>query len=385
MRILKKALTLSDIVLSWAVYGISFLVPRDKNLWVFVGWHGDSKSEIFADNAKYFFLYAAEHLHDRKAIWIAKDKNLAQELKKNGYQSHTHRTIKGAWYSLRAGYTFLDAFIQRENFRYSGGTVLVQLLHGRSLKKYGYGKKQRRNYRFIFGPSKFSIELLPESFKTKSKIIVSGYSRCDVFFGDIKGAEIGTNQKLLENLRRIKEARGERAILYMPTYRRGEENFDIEKILDPTILNPYLESENTHFFIKLHPKFASRKYSTSHPNIHFVEESDIYPALPNFDVFVTDYSSVFGDFLLLDKPIILYPYDLAQYKEKEGFILDYETYMPGPRAYTPGELITALKASLASPSAYSQKFGKIKNLYHEHADGGASKRISVELLGSNEF
>ena len=61
----------------------------------------------------------------------------------------------------------------------------------------------------------------------------------------------------------------------------------------------------------------------------------IYHIMDAFDVLVTDYSSVYVDFLLLNKPIIFSCPDIEVYKRDRGFIVDDpEMFMPGAKVKT---------------------------------------------------
>src|SRR6185312_5367563 len=92
------------------------------------------------------------------------------------------------------------------------------------------------------------------------------------------------------------------------------------------------------------------------------------------------YSSTFTDFLLLDRPIIFYPYDLETYIEKEGLSFPYDDYTPGPKAYTPQELIQMLQKTLEQDTYIAER-KRVRDLYHTYQDGNSSERIMRALNG----
>lgn len=59
------------------------------------------------------------------------------------------------------------------------------------------------------------------------------------------------------------------------------------------------------------------------------------------DCLVTDYSSTVVEYVLLDKPIILFAYDLDKYDR--GFYRDYRSTVPGDIAYSTEELLQLLQ------------------------------------------
>lgn len=401
MVAIKKIKTLLDILLSHIIYGFSFLVPRDKKIWVFIGWHKGKKGEVFTDNSKYLFLYVSNNIKDIKAIWIGMDRNLCEELRVHGYTAHSRYSLSGIYYSLRAGYTFVDAYIQRESYRYSGGSKIVQLLHGKGVKKLGY-KKVHPSYSnpvkqliarlitpqlflsfdYVFVPSDFVVKILPKSWKiNKTKFFIAGYPRNDIFFNEIPGADIGISLKLKEKLKELKSQGVQKFILYMPTFRRGSLKFELEKIIDISQFNLLMKEEKAHFFVKLHPKFGEQDTkSVKSPNITFIEESDIHPLLKKFDLLITDYSSIFVDFLLADKPIVFFPYDFEEYRQKEGFLFNYEEYTPGPKAFNPREFLETLSGALQGEDRFKEKRKEIRNLYHQYVDGKSAERITNIVL-----
>jgi len=367
---------LRDAVM-YSIYFLSLFFPRSKNTWVFIGWHRGHEIEIFADNTKYLFLHVANTHKDIHAVWLAKDQKLAALLRSRGYNSYYQHSLLGIWYALRAGTTVIDAFLQPENFCFTGRTSLVQLLHGKGMKKGGYTQKPLRTQDYIFSTSPYVSKMLPPIFVQQSPIIEIGYPRSDVLFRTIAGSDIGVDASTQSAL---SDPQYTKRFLYAPTFRRGQKTLDIEKTLDLPRLSGWLVEHSYLLAISLHPKYRDQSRDLSYPNIHFVEDSDIYPLFPLIDVLITDFSNTFTDFLLLDKPIIFYPYDIETYKEKEGLTYDnYDDYTPGPKAYTPQKLLKTLEDVL-SRDTYDTERQRVCNLYHTYQDGESSERITHTLL-----
>lgn len=370
---MNKIIKLSTLI----VHKLFFLFPRNKKTFVFIGWHKKKDGEVFADNAKYFFLYMSQHHREVKSIWIAKSEALAQKLREHGYCSYYEKSLRGIWSQLRADFFVIDAFLQPLPYMLSGNSKIVQLLHGKGMKKKGYAEKQDKTQDFIFNTSPFSESILPEVFKTGSKTFITGYSRNDVFYKNIKDSNLDTDQKMIEHVQSIKTTK--QVIMYAPTFRRGQKEFNFEKVLPLDDLRSFAEKNNLFFILSLHNKYrAQQGEGHIEEHIGFLEESDIYPLLPHIDIFITDYSSSFADYLLLDRPLIFYPYDFAEYDENEGLAADYNDITPGPKVFEYQKLKEEI-LKVTTNDEYTKDRGRIRNLYHAFQDGNSSERIWKEI------
>ena len=394
MRIFKKALTLSDIILSRVIYVLSFLMPRDKKLWIFVGWHQNSEREIFADNSKYLFLHTANNIPSVKAVWIGRDNRICNILNKEGYDAYSIRSLKGVYYSLRAGFTFIDAFMRLENWRLSGQSKVIQLWHGKGPKKTGYSSPYSlaayskftspnlfRKFHYFIASSDYTAGLVSSSFRIrKEKILVSGLPKYDVLFDDIGGSRIDINMNLRNKIREARSQNFDKLIFYAPTFRPDGSNPLMQ--LELAQLNNFLLKKNYFLIGSLHPKFSMKNWAPKDrfSNIHFTESGyDIYPLLKNFDLLITDYSSLAVDFLLIDKPTIFFVYDIEKYRKEMGLHEDFWDLIPGPRAYNFNQLLSALDSEMET-SDYENKKRVAKEKLFAYRDGGAAKRITEKLL-----
>ncbi len=386
-----KITTTLSLITSWIIRLFSYLIPRSKNVWICIGWHANKERELFADNSKYFFLYASKHYASAKVIWIARDQKLANMLTRAGYRAHSVHSLRGIYYSLRAKYTFVDAFMIRENWRYAGGTTLIQLWHGKGMKKTGHdsayslGGRSRFTEPNLFtrfdklvASSSHTAKLMASTFRAPLEdILITGLPRNDVLFEHINGAEIDQNQALADAITKAKGLGARKLFLYAPTFRPDGSN-PLNTINFP-ILNEALTTLNYHFLITLHPKFSAKdiRLDENLTNIHYVPAGfDSYPQLKHIDVLVTDYSSLYIDYLLLDRPIIFYTYDLETYKKEMGLHEDFDTLTPGPHPTTFTELIGAIRDN----DRHTSERAHTRKVLFTHTDGNASKRLIQELF-----
>ncbi len=147
-------------------------------------------------------------------------------------------------------------------------------------------------------------------------------------------------------------------ILYAPTWRPSTEtklfpfdDFDFAK------LDSFLKDRGIKIHLRLHPNFES-KISESLVKLDSISlissncVKDINQLLGAFDLLITDYSSIYVDFLLTEKPLIFLPYDLEEYNRVVGFSIDYEKLSPGPKPKTMTQFLDDLDALLQSPEYY---------------------------------
>jgi CDP-glycerol glycerophosphotransferase (TagB/SpsB family) len=75
----------------------------------------------------------------------------------------------------------------------------------------------------------------------------------------------------------------------------------------------------------------------------------VYPWLADADLLITDYSSVAFDFLLCNKPVLHFMYDIEQYAKVRGqFAVAQEDFIAGSTAETFAELSEQMALDLAS-------------------------------------
>lgn len=101
---------------------------------------------------------------------------------------------------------------------------------------------------------------------------------------------------------------------------------------------------------------------------------DIYPALNLFDALITDYSSIYFDFLLLDRPIIFFPYDMENYIcNDRSLLFDYKTMAPGPLCTNQNQVEHELLQ--VTNDQYKKHRKQVTDLVFSHKDDNSSERL----------
>lgn len=369
------------------VYLLSFLAPRRDDKWVFT----TDESGRFAENTKYLFLYVANTSEDVRPVWISSDDDTIARLEANGHEAYRPDSWRGRFAILRSSVVFLTHGLLF--WEYTGGATVVQLWHGNALKQLGRDNKGEPSlltklFQKVAGKdwNKFAITkdgapLLPFSSAhgiRASDAMVTGYPRNDTLFGSIEGETIGANATTYEEIESLSD--DATVIAYLPTYRQAFENQDGQvpggEILGLEPLEELLERKGAHFLVKLHPSSSVNIDVKEFDRIHVLPDSfDVYPALKNVDVLVTDYSSILFDYLLTDNRMIFYPYDLEEYRAERGLYFGYCEITPGPIATTPDELHEAIERCLNGQDEHADHRAFVRDLFYEHQDGNASRRV----------
>lgn len=387
------------------IYYFFYLVPRDNKIWLF----GSNMGKSFGDNPKYFYLYM-NHIKDRdiRPIWISNIDDIIRTLRENGYEAYSIYSLKGIFFALRSGVYIFDHHTKDISFWLSGGAKKINLFHGIPLKKIHGDNKfdQVRNpsnfyakvrwivrriqneqpNHYYLATSVYVRDIFKGAFRTSiDKGIVCGYPRNDVFFNNnylINNKNLSIkNIEVYNRLDREKQ-NGKKTIMYMPTFRMSESNFF--DIVNMELLNGFLENNNCVLLVKAHPMSILKEgfNHIEYENILNIDSAeDPYLFLNLSDILITDYSSIYFDFLLTNRPIIFFAYDLKEYvSESRELYYDYNSITPGHKAENIDELIKALGYILSDNDEFEKERKDILNIMFDYNDGNSSERLYDEIL-----
>ena len=205
----------------------------------------------------------------------------------------------------------------------------------------------------------------------------TGYPRNDALLRKVSAHDlIGSNAALLGRVRMHKRSGGKVAF-FMPTFRDSGGNLFSDQPLDFHALDRLCGECGLLLIIKLHP-FVNVDVQGSLANLVIMQSGhDAYPLLGQADFLITDYSSVYFDFLLTGRPVLFFTYDLEKYITRDReFMLDFESMSPGLKVRAQTELFTAIRSLAAGEDdGFSTQRAELAARLFAHCDAGSSRRV----------
>lgn len=352
----------------------------DFHIWIF----SSVDNSNFNYNSKYLFFYVKKYLPEIKPFFVINDKKKREKLEeKYGHGFFLDGLCsEGIQMILRAGVWFTSAGLPVYEWRGKPDRIVVNLWHGIPLKKIVLMEEnqsffRRIYFRYIFSckytyiltTSQHLVPVMAKSFAVPEHCVkVWGQPRNDVLWQN------SSKNKVYKTMG-IKE--GASLILYAPTYREyGDTVLFPFSDYKKKEIESFLKEKNCHICIRMHLKEQGsiEKYSGSH--IHFMNEDvieDIALWLNCFDVLITDYSSIYLDFLLLNKPIIFLPYDQREYLQKRGMNFPYEKVTPGPKPENQKEFLDSVGRALQGQDGYVEKREECNSYFNQITEPCSAK------------
>jgi CDP-glycerol glycerophosphotransferase len=379
-------------------YLITKFIPKKDNLWIFGGWFGNR----YSDNPKAFFECINNEQKHIEAVWICKDKQVIAHIRSLGLTAFHEKSVAGLWCQLRAKFAFVCQSLHDDIYAPCIGkkTIVVNLWHGLPLKKIMYdvfgdkvvnknlvGKffdklspydKIRNDY--LLATSEETQNMLSKAFRLpKERTLITGFPRNDIFLKPPSTSTLTPASKPTDTIYKC---------IYMPTFRRGigsecdlfsQYGFDFQKMEEVFIEN------NIQLTLRMHPVNSPPKKlieSLKKSQVIMLDDGqDIYDTIANYDCLITDYSSIYFDFVLSDKPIVFAPFDLEKYKEKErALYFDFSEVTLTPYCMNWPEIISRLieikKEGISDE--YIAAYQQLKKRFHREKSDSV-KSYSEEL------
>lgn len=263
------------------------------------------------------------------------------------------------------------------------GQIYLNTWHGTPLKT--LGKSDIRNAKSLANIQKNYLmsdyALFPNAFTRD--VFMNDYMLANLYHGKVLLADYPRNGALLdkeraEKLRKKLSLQNKQLIAYMPTWRGSDRTADARA--QKRILDGYFQeidsrlSENQIFYVNLHFLLGNTMDFSKYQHIKaFPAEYETYDFLAICDMLVTDYSSVFFDFAVTGRKVLLFPYDLEDYMRDRGTYFPIEE-LPFPISFTVDDLVASINSD--EPIAGMEEFW---NRYCRYRDVCATHNV-MELL-----
>lgn len=315
------------------IYGGFMRKPLDRHAVLFESFHGKEISDSPLAMAR--ALLQSPQAHEFRVYYSTDDATRDQKIidamglkmKLVDIHSKDYAKALATCGFLVNNSSFPSYFIRRDGQRY------LQTWHGTPLKTLGklmpYDIETMYNVqhnfiqadRLLF-PNEFTKTAIMRDYNLEDiytgKVVMCGYPRNSIF----KDARAG---------RELKEELGDEAyttFAYMPTW-RGQSNQDVEKEEYNAEVTGILEgldavlSDREKLYVNFHPIVQKDMKLGDYRHIEpFPEGVDKYEFLNSVDVLITDYSSVFFDYSITGKPVLLFTYDYDKYMADRGMYID---------------------------------------------------------------
>lgn len=349
---------------------IYFFFKRNKKK-KFIGFADD----YFEGNTKNIILALKKK---NECFWISRYKDTIKEAKRKRINSFNY-------FTLVLKLIKVDCWVTSNSDRIPSliKTKYISTDHGIPIKAF-VGKKKNQHIHTL---NKY-LHLLPglqtyEFYKNyykidKSKLFITGYARNDEL---LKTTKLG--KKIF--LTKFKLNPNYKTLMYAPTWSHDFKNqnkkglFPDEWKDDFVILKKFLNSlskKNINIIIRLHKyhdliwtekheaiiksfPYTTKVSSSSHPN------SSLF--LKYTDILITDYSSIYNDFLIINRPIIFLN------SKKNIFKKFIPKVFPGPSANNISQLINLINLFINNKNYYKNRREKIKSYTHVNSKNKFTK------------
>lgn len=369
------------------------LVSIDDHLVIFISFHGRG----YSDNPRAIYeqMRNDPRFKDYRFIWFIKN-HKEKNIDIPGAEVKEYFSFPYFYYMSKAKYWIINCKMPTYICK-KPEQIYLQTWHGTPLKRLAHDiiapedatfyrsgvsfDKMCKSYdidveryNYMISPNKFCTEVFQTSFQiNRERLIETGYPRND-FITNATAEDVGLLKK------KFGLPLDKKIILYAPTWRDNsyvasgytfELEADFHKWKD-ILGDDYVVVFKPHYLI-------INKYEGDHSLEGFLysisANAEINELYVLSDILITDYSSVFFDYAVLNRPIYFYMYDLEQYKgELRGFYLDIYTELPGKIYENEAEMLTDVRNQVYDYS-FLETFNERFNL--EQTGNCAQKVIDI--------
>ena len=359
----------------------------------------------FSDNtyAVYQYLVDEKHIDEKyRIVWLVADRRHVKPPRpmKNtqfvNYKQHNKSLRDRLLYHYVIHTAKAIVFCNRIPGKNRKRQFSVCLQHGMPLKASNGGYVIKDNCDKCLCVSEFFADNYHKDFEISyHKMFFCPFPRTDALFTsrDVR-AELGMDGYA-------------KVFVWLPTYRKSAldamAGFNIETtatgipsmntVADMERVDAWLRAHNCLMLFKPHPaQPVDPAVAAALTNFKVIDNAwlseknmQLYELLGKTDGLITDYSSVYYDYLLTDKPIGLTVDDIDDYIKNRGFVYDDPfTVLKGQKILNNGELIAFLADTLAENDPYAAARTAVKEkIYTDPALLGGAAAFVGDMIAAH--
>ena len=371
-------------------------LPIDENCVFFDAFSGlgvlDSPRAIFKN------LMARDEFKNYKFVWAINDAKIAKrnlnEFAKNPNVIFIKRhSKKYAKYLSTAKYLVSNSSVPMY-FGKRDEQIYINTWHGVPLKVMGYERAEQRinsteniarnfiNATHVIGANLFTAErMFKKAYMLdgiyKGKLVDEPLPRTDT-------TKTFTREQSLEKLAKFGIKTDKKIVVYAPTWKGklyNSVNVDLTDLKAAVrTLKERINSDEYEVFLRVH-YFIYRAISMDKElsKICIPFTVDTNELLPAVDVLISDYSSIFFDFLSTGKPILFYVPDLADYSENRGLYISLDE-LPGPVSENLEDIADYINNIEQVKKDYADNYSKMFDWCCSKEDGKVCDRVIDDIF-----
>lgn len=369
----------------YGIYPLLMKLPQHENVVVFESFLGRK----YNDSPRAMYEYMQKAHPELEYVWIV---NNPAKFDIPGAKLVKRLTPSYFFTVARAKYIVNNSRMPIF-FRKRDDQVYVQTWHGTPLKRLVYdmennvmpGTNQEKylqnftnevnNWDYLVSPNHYSTERFKTAFRFEHEFLEVGYPRNEFLHNHTP-----------EDVKALREQYGikddETVILYTPTYRdnnnkgKGKYLQDIE--LDLELLN---STPGIKVLMRVHYLVSQGLKLGKYENIIDVSKvNDVNELYVMSDLLLNDYSSTMFDYLILNKPIVLFAYDLEEYtNDIRGFYMEYNE-LPAEQVHTTERLIEIAQNLSGYQAVWHEELQKFRSVMVLEEEYHASELIVNKML-----
>ena len=214
-------------------------------------------------------------------------------------------------------------------------------------------------------------------------VVIAGYPRFDDMIDESAQCEFGE------------------LITFMPTFRDGEDNIGEEfkktelylatkHLMTDSQLIDFLEKHQITLAVYLHQNIQKNTdmlndFVSDRVKVIKQGEYNVQRLLKESKCLITDYSSVFFDFIYMAKPFISYQFDYEKFiaSRKDKAFLDFKKDLPGYVVETHQKLLTTIQEIVQNDYTFSDEHKRKSKEFFQYNDTENCRRVfeAIQKVG----